>query len=77
MTPLVTNDWSLTLRLLRLGRNGGVDLRLLLVLSLLLSQVGVGVVVAQARTILVTLPTDCQRNPPNTTRVKTKTYVNY
>lgn len=55
--------WPLTLGLLRLGRGGGVDLRLLLVLSLLLSQVGVGVVVTQARTILVTLPTDCQRNP--------------
>ena len=53
---LSTREW-LTLLLLRLARSGWC-LDLLAVLALLLGQVGVCIVVAQARTVLVALPTD-------------------
>jgi len=39
-----------------------VDLHLFLLLTLLVSQMGVGVMVAQTGTVLVALPTDCHQN---------------
>lgn len=53
---LSTREW-LTLLLLRLARSGWC-LDLLAVLALLLRQVRMCIVVAQARTVLVALPTD-------------------
>ncbi|KAF3840841.1 hypothetical protein F7725_006703 [Dissostichus mawsoni] len=48
-------------------QSGLTDLHLILLfLTLLLGQVGVGVVVAQAGTVLVALPTDCHQNQKKT-----------
>lgn len=53
---------SLTFWLLGQRQGGLVHFHVVFLLTLLLGQVGVGVVVAQARTVLVALPTDCHQN---------------
>lgn len=55
--------WTLFRSLRLVGhRQGGLHLYLLLLLTFFFGQVGVGVVVAQAGTVLVALPTDCHQN---------------